>query len=179
MIIVEGPDGAGKTTLLQQLSHRYDIDIAPRVVGQDTKDLVDLKQWVEENLMKGFQYTLFDRYRLISEFIYGPTLRREQKPGFTNLSWSWLMLDKFYSLKPVIIYCLPPLDVVINNIMGDPDNVAVLDRIEPIYAAYVHRIALESALGVHPMVWDYTRDGKEDDPLRIFDTRFQYAQSRR
>ena len=158
MIIIEGPDGAGKTTLINQLMAEFNLDVQPRVVGKNTKDLVDLKQWVEGDLEKGFRYTIFDRYRLISEFIYGPTLRVEQKPGFVDVVWSIIQIRKLQQIGPIIIYCLPPLEVVRANVTGDADNTEVAEFIEPLYAGYVHRIAMDTAAGLNPIIYDYTTD---------------------
>lgn len=170
MIIVEGPDGAGKTTLIKQLTERYELDVAPRVVSKDTEAMIDLKVWTEENVKAGFQNLIFDRHRLISEPIYGPILRTEQAPGFTDLQWLFTMLWKFYKARPVIIFCLPPLEVVKANIANDPDNVVVADKIEGIYAAYAARASLDWAANEGQFIWDYTKDFlAEEDPLRIFD----------
>lgn len=173
MIIVEGPDGAGKTTLIEQLQARYGLEVAPRVVTKGAEAMVDLKVWVEENLAQGFQYRIFDRHRLISEFIYGPLLRQQQQPGFTDLTWSWLQLEKLYGeVRPFIIYCLPPLETVAENVyLSGDENKVVLDHIEAMYTAYVHRASLDL---IHNrgrvIVWDYTTDFMvEDDPLRFFD----------
>ena len=160
MIIVEGPDGAGKTTLIRQLQNEFHLEVAPRVVSKDTKDLVDLQNWVNNNLDEGFQYKLFDRYRLISEFCYGPTLRPTQRPGFTDRMWVWNSLRRLYEeVQPVIIYCLPKLEVIKSNLEGDQDNTAVVDHIEQIYAAYLERSALDQLLlGGRVVIWDYTLD---------------------
>ncbi len=180
MIIVEGPDGAGKTTLIEQLKERYGLEVAPRVVSKDAEAMTDLKVWVEENLAEGFQYKIFDRHRLISEYIYGPLLRKEQQPGFTNLAWSSIMLNKLYNeVRPVIIYCLPPLKLVKANVLGNPENAVIADHIEAMYAAYVHRISLDkSVFGNLALIWDYNSDGKEDDPLAMFDRHMRYAKER-
>ncbi|MCA1807247.1 MAG: ATP-binding protein [Actinobacteria bacterium] len=53
MIVVEGPDGAGKTTLIRDLSALLNIPVAPRVVSQETKAMVDLRQWTEDNVSRG------------------------------------------------------------------------------------------------------------------------------
>ena len=160
MIIVEGPDGAGKTTLIKQLQAEFDIEVAPRVVGKDTKDLVDLQKWVDDNLKEGFQYKIFDRYRLISEFCYGPTLRLKQRPGFTDRFWVQNSLRRLYEeVQPIIIYCMPPLEVVKMNLENDPDNTAVVDHIEQIYAAYIERYSLDyMLLNGRVILWDYTLD---------------------
>lgn len=179
MIIVEGPDGAGKTTLIRELSAAFDIPIAPRVVSKDAEGLGGVgKQWVEDNLAQGFQYTLFDRHRLISEFIYGPVLRVEQEPGFTDLAWAAESLRKFRAIGPIVIYCLPHLEVVRANVKHDDDNTAVAEFIEPIYAGYVHRISMDIAAGFNPIVWDYTSDGKEVNPLATFIPAMEYANRR-
>lgn len=160
MIIVEGPDGAGKTTLIKQLQKEFELEVAPRVVSKDTNDLVDLQQWVDQNLREGFQYKLFDRHRLISEFCYGPTLRPTQRPGFTDRAWVWNSLRLMYNeVQPMIIYCLPKLEVIKANLDGDQDNTAVVDHIEQIYAAYLERSALDQLLlGGRVVIWDYTLD---------------------
>lgn len=160
MIIVEGPDGAGKTTLISQLIAEFELPVAPRVVSKQTNDLTDLQQWVDRNLSEGFQYTLFDRHRLISEFCYGPTLRPKQRPGFTDYLWVWKSLRRLYEdVQPVIIYCLPELATIKRNLENDPDNEVVRDHIEQIYAAYLERAILDDMiLPGHVMVWNYELD---------------------
>jgi len=158
MIIVEGPDGAGKTTLINAMKEAWGIEVAPRVVSKDTEALVDLQQWVDENLEAGFQNMIFDRHRLISETIYGPILRFEQEPGFNKMEWLAPRMKRFYELKPVIIYCLPPFDVVERNLVNDPDNRSVYTDIEAIYSAYVSRASLDETFSPGIVkVWDYTR----------------------
>lgn len=162
MIIFEGPDGSGKSTLMHQLNDELKLPIAPRVVSKETEAMVDLQTWVDQNLETGFQPIIYDRHRLISEPIYGPTLRgTSQEPGFSDVTWLAPRLRQFYELKPVIIYCLPPLEVVQANLKNDPDNTRVLDKIEAIYTAYVARIALDYSLAPGKVyVWDYTRSLK-------------------
>lgn len=174
MIIVEGPDGAGKTTLIKQLQERYNLPVAPRVVNKDTEAMVDLKTWVEDNVTEGFQDMIFDRHRLISEPIYGPIIRGAVEPGFEDLTWMLVQMSRFYACKPVIIYCLPPLEVIKENLEHDIDNQVVWGSIDLIYAAYVARAAIDN-MGNYSTVtlWDYTRDGNPEvegpDFLRHFD----------
>lgn len=159
MIVVEGPDGAGKTTLIQKLSEELEIPVAPRVVAQDTTTNIDMKQWVEDNLRGGAQPIIFDRYRLISETIYGPILRSSAQPGFTDYKWMEEVTNSFYDqVSPFIIYCLPPLAEVKANIENDPDNVVVKDKIEQIYSAYAARASLDNTFA-QMRVWDYTNPG--------------------
>lgn len=167
MIIVEGPDGAGKSTLIKNIQAQYpDLEVAGRVVSKDTEMMTDLQAWVNQNLAEGFQYRLFDRHRLISEFIYGPVLRPSPQPGFASPTWVFNSLRRFARIQPLVIYCLPPLEVIKANLENDQDNIRVRDHIESIYAGYLHRAALESIDNrMTTIVYDYTIDGQYDDPL--------------
>lgn len=171
MIVVEGPDGGGKTTLIKDLSEYWGVPVAPRVVSKDAEAMVDLKQWVADNLKKGWHSTIYDRHRLVSETIYGPILRPSKpEPGFDDTAWLTMSLKRFYQIQPIIIYCLPPLEVVKANVMDDPDNLVVRDRISAIYAMYQTRAAIDiSVRGRTTDIWDYTSDGREQFPLRVFE----------
>lgn len=163
MIVVEGPDGAGKTTLIETLKYYLGLPVADRVVSKDTEAMVDLAEWVRTNVESGFKPTIFDRHRLISEFIYGPTLREEQQPKFTEQVWTSEMLFRFYSCRPIIIYCLPPIEIVRANIAEDATNRVVWDKIDAIYTAYLQRAALDNIW--YPMrtfIYDYTSDSSRE-----------------
>ena len=171
MLIVEGPDGAGKTTLVKELSEYLNIPVAPRVVTQRTEAMIDLRDWVDNNLEEGFQRTIFDRYRLISETIYGPILRDQQHPGFDDLMWLGERLQKFYNIGPILIYCLPKLEVVQHNLENDEDNEVVLPRIKSIYSAYINRAALDFNLaGSEVYLYDYTLPFTIEEKHAWFDT---------
>lgn len=158
MIIAEGPDGAGKTALVQYLSAKYDIPIAEKVVGEDTKPIEkDLKAWTETNLKKGLQWQLFDRHRLISEPIYGPCMGRSAHPGFDDIQWLTARMIDFTRVRPLIIFCLPPFDSVKSNLTDDPRNIVISAFIEPIYASYVATAAGYVARG-QAVLHDYTTD---------------------
>lgn len=149
MIIVEGPDGGGKSTLVQKLAYELKLPVADKVVASDTTAMTDLVKWTEDNVARGFQPTIFDRHRLISEPIYGPILKSRQDPKFCDLTWLSQQLWLFYGCKPVIIYCLPDIMTVRRNVsMEDSDNEVVAGRIAAIYAAYVNRATLDFTNGV-------------------------------
>lgn len=158
MLIVEGPDGGGKSTLIKLLSEELNLPVAPRVVSKGTEAMTDLRQWVDNNLEQGFQPTIFDRYRLISEPIYGTILREKAEKGFDDISWLGPRIKRLYEIDPIIIYCLPSYEVVEANVIGDPDNTAVRFQIASIYSAYVAKAATDYALSPGTVkIWDYHR----------------------
>lgn len=166
MIIVEGPDGAGKTTLVKELSAHFNIPIEPRVVSKDAEAMVDLKMWTERNVHRGFQYSIFDRHRLISEPIYGAVLRRRFEPGFDDPQWLYLMYYQLYMLcRPVIIYCLPPYKTVRANILHDEDNKVVRNSIRRIYALYVAKAA-HDAVTNGALIYNF-EDSPSIEPIHI------------
>lgn len=162
MLIVEGPDGSGKTTLVQHLAQKFDLPVAERVVGTDTKPIIpNLQQWVDKNLRRGSQRMIFDRHRLISEPIYSPCMGRSPAGGFDDIFWMTGAMLKFGRIAPFIIYCLPPYEMVQKNLKNDPENIEILEYTHLIYPAYVAKAATDIARG-HAMMYDYTADHAED-----------------
>lgn len=158
MVIVEGPDGAGKTTLISRLQQDFLMPVAPRVVTKEANALVNLVDWVEENLAGGLQQVIYDRHRLISEPIYGPVLRQTMEPGFDDMEWLYAKQREIRELEPFVIFCLPPPDQVYQNVMDDEDNKVVQDHIKTIYWLYFH---LASTWERCSSVWDYTQGDYE------------------
>lgn len=178
MIVVEGPDGAGKTTFIELLSRYTDLPVAPRVVSKNAEAMVDLRQWVHDNIQDGWQELIFDRHRLISEPIYGPVLRDEFEPGFSDLGWFYAMLEAFYKIKPVIVYCLPPFELVWKNVMSDDDNRIFHKNgraLRQIWSAYLNKACTDYALGKHIIIYDYTAD----DPMAYVKRIQSYIDTRR
>lgn len=157
MIIIEGPDGAGKTTLIEILQKSFNLSVAPRVVAKDTSAMADLVKWTEDNVKKRWHSVLYDRHRLISEPIYGTIMNRDA-PQFDNTFWMRSMMAKFYLMRPTLIYCIPPKQVVHDNIMFDEqnDNFAVSDVWGSIYNAYVSRSAIDFSVA-GAIIHDYTQ----------------------
>jgi len=146
-------------------------------VSKDAEAMVDLRQWVDDNLAEGFQYKIFDRHRLISEFIYGPLLRDAQQPGFTDMTNVYHWMNRMAQIQPVIIYCIPPLEIVRANVLRDVENKVVHNRIDGMYTAYVHRAAIDLTGGIfNTIVYDYTQPG--EDSVAIFTPFINYAKGR-
>jgi hypothetical protein len=157
MIVIEGPDGGGKSTLVQQISQQFGRPISHRVVDKDTNALVDLKAWTEKNLSFTNDLYVYDRHRLISEPIYGPIIREKPEPGFDDPQWLATMMWQFYMKKrPLIIYCLPSLETVIENVNRGDDNKVVASKIQSIYTLYIVRYALDIRTG-RTLLYDYTQ----------------------
>jgi hypothetical protein len=153
MLIVEGPDGAGKSTLVERLSKDLDMYVMPKVVDKDTNPMVNLVQWVHDDVTSGLKRAMYDRHRLISEPIYGPVIRSRMEPGFDNPRWLREYQRKFRELEPFVIFCIPPIEAVLSNVDGDQDNIVVKEHIELIYWLYFNLAAIWAT---PTAVWDYT-----------------------
>lgn len=168
MLIVEGPDGGGKTTLVNLLANLLEWRVNPRVVNKDTTitEGTSLMQWVDTNLDNGFQQLIFDRHRLISEPIYGPLFRGGLQDGFDNVAWFSSRWDRFIHIRPLVIYCLPPLEVVTKNVIRDPDNKEVSPLIAQIYWQYWTMANRCSPMAI---IYDYTHpDNWSEVQLKSF-----------
>lgn len=156
-IVVEGPDGAGKTRLILRLQERLSCQVAPRVVAKDTTSEINLQGWVEKDTAEWPKRLIYDRHRLLSEPIYGPIIRGHLRDGFDTEKWFQRQLLKLVGPHgPIIIYCMPPLVEVLNNLDGDDDNKAVVAEGERIYWLYHAQRAFVDA-GLNPsLTWDYT-----------------------
>lgn len=167
MIVVEGPDGAGKTTLIDRLVVDFELSLMPRVVNKNAEAMVNLVEWVEEDNKRLWEPTIYDRHRLISETIYGPSLRpMKPEPGFDDLQWLTDQLNFFYRRHPFIIYCLPPLPTVMSNFeksRHEQPDLADEVAIYRIYRMYVTRASLDRSL---TPTWTYNYEKDDYDDLR-------------
>lgn len=154
MLIVEGPDGSGKTTLVGRLEQKLKVTREPRAVSKEATVLTDMAIWTHHELDRGFGNRLYDRFNLISSPFYSmlpaPTFSGKMlEPEWLKDAW-----QKFRRVGPVIILCLPPKDVVIENVFRGEDNQVVKKDIGTIWNLY-HNFAAQYPFA--SMVWDYTR----------------------
>lgn len=96
MIVLEGPDGGGKSTLAQTLLRELGLTYVPSEGPARAEGEIDRR--IERYfLMKGD--LLFDRHPCISQLAYRVVHDQPAPQGF--------LIDKFYKLKPILIYCRP------------------------------------------------------------------------
>lgn len=127
MIIIEGMDGSGKTSLAQKLSFRLGNVPIKRFVTSDGPTnydllvkrakiaLMDLHSQVTQNRRP---VVIYDRFPLISEAVYGSILR-----GRNSFGDEWTsLIDLLLALDPIIVYCRPRIDLILQNIRETADN---------------------------------------------------------
>ena len=157
MIIVEGPDGSGKSTLVARLEEQLEIDREPRAVSSDARSLIPIGKYIETELRRGFGLRLYDRFALISSPRYmslpNPTYRDE----LLDRVWLVRMSRLFTEVDPAIILCLPPYDVVQQNVVSDPTSEVMYNHLYQIYWGYhdwyCHQ---KAAYNTSVLLWDYT-----------------------
>jgi adenylate kinase family enzyme len=146
VIILEGPDGAGKTTLAASLSAIHKIETRRRI-HQDPYlwALAEMTGWERDALC------VYDRFPLVGEYIYGPIRRRNISTEFAldNLATT-LLLNRLMQ-DTLIIYCRPPIQVILDNVAttGQPEDIQA--KIMPIIQAYD-----EYFTSVPHLLYDYT-----------------------
>ena len=158
MLVVEGPDGAGKSTMVQFLTKTLGFPVEPKIVASDTTSTANKKAWTEEQINRGFGKRIYDRFCLISEPIYNSIMKPHPEPGYDDPAWMCPWTWRFYSQRPVIIWCMPALDIVKNNILQDENNQVIVPYIDKIYGAYAARMAMDLLLPSLATVYDYQVD---------------------
>lgn len=159
MILVEGPDGSGKSTLVDRLCVDFGLRRGERACTSEDGPIDELMAWVEANLPSDHTGLVYDRHPMVSEFIYGPTLRGVNHLGDDD-DRICRAFKMFYALKPLIIYCLPPLtDVRVNVAAGHDDSTehlrGVLKYTDALYGHYYTRYLQDRLAGVG-IRYDYT-----------------------
>lgn len=164
MIIVEGPDGAGKTTLVAELETRLGITRQPRAVTKEAKSLTPIDQYITAELAQGFGLRLYDRFALISSPMYMHLPDRTFAGAMKDPIWLEEAYRVFAAVDPVVILCLPPLETVLANVIGDEDNEVVQSSIETIYLNY-HNWYCQQKARLNTSVLLYNYD--ETEPWKV------------
>src|SRR5690606_20272025 len=126
----------------------------PRAVSSDATSIVPIGQYIENELARGFGPRLYDRFALISSPMYLPLPNPTFVAPLTDVDWLRGQYYKMDRIDPAIIYCMPPLEVVLENLRNDPSSEVVLPYGETIYNNYVAFIARHWSTS--SMIYDYT-----------------------
>jgi hypothetical protein len=178
VIIVEGPDGSGKSTLCKYLGEEFDLQVvAPQEKGRMPK--LPVRNRVYRALGKAVQgrhpAKIYDRL-YFSELVYGPAIRGriDFSPGertyIENILWS---------MHCPIILCLPPLQIVRENLTKDSDSMEWLSRgkmEDPIQEIYNEYCKIPHRPTGQLIEYDYTSD---NDLHRVVNTILKYLRDRK
>ncbi len=190
MIIVEGPDGAGKTTLIKKLSADLHVPVHERAVTSDGVPTLSTQNGRAANLavwsfndirtMPEQPMSIYDRYPLVSEYVYGPVVRGFLDSNF--ISPIMHLAIRQLAVKSLVIFCRPPNDEIAENLFGAPAK----DEMAGVAVKYQELAAAYDAL---KMFWpgdcigyDYTRNNDYGNVLvasRIHIGRFQQEKENR
>lgn len=162
MIILEGPDGGGKTTLLESLIDKFPSIMRHERASEGVKGPVaDLYEWAHRDVHGWHSQTLsfYDRHPLISEYIYGPTIR-----GTIDARFHGTPLRRTLARRALVIVCLPPLDAVRRAVSAERDMAGVHTHIDTIWTLYA---SLRAQWPVSPrlLFYDYTERRLRSDDL--------------
>lgn len=166
-IIVEGPDGSGKSTLVRRMTlpstaSTLKLELMPRACTSEGGPVDELAQWTIDDLGRSSEgrLELHDRYPLFSEMIYGPITRGKLATLF-DTEWHDLAMSLLRdNHQAVLVWCLPPRHMVIDNVL-DEDKAkhmeGVAEQIGDIWDAYQAMIKYMVGLwgADRNVIWNY------------------------
>ena len=133
-IIIEGPDGAGKSTLLRKLLERCpEYRAAPRPCSSLGGPLYgsDLVAYLAN--YGSLTRSIYDRHPSISGAVYDAVFHRVPAKSIRHR-----LRSLFYWLteNARIIYCRPPMNVIVRSVLGEPQMEGVARNIYQIVDIY-------------------------------------------
>jgi len=154
-------DNTGKSTLCKRLS--LDLDL-PLVVYTAAKTREAMIEWTKNELKKMDELSrieedtsaIYDRFRPISEQIYGPILRGHNV--FTDTEEGVKLFERFLQLDPLIIYCRPHSETILSFSDGREQMEGVIENGRKLLNQYDYFITRLINRGVRFEVYDYERD---------------------
>jgi GTPase SAR1 family protein len=168
-IIIEGPDGAGKTTLLSDLAGHFPaMEQHPRFCTSTGGPLDNLAELVFKDAQPRPTHYFYDRHPCISEYIYRTALGQSIPSAFLGDAMG--RIRNRLAHHSLTIWCLPPLDTVIENVHKEEQMPGVDTNIGRIYQQYqMHRLMWPG----RSVVYDYTNSALSWEALRyaLSDTR--------
>lgn len=156
MIIVEGPDASGKDTLIEQLVRDTGLRLFVPV-GNRIELWKSTRARTYQALQAALDHTIWIHNRLFfSELVYGPVLRHEV--AFSQKEQTSIR-GVLSALHIPVIACMPPVEVVTENIEHGEHLAHVRENIRDIYSGYV---AVFERPGGWLMKYDYTGERSGD-----------------
>ena len=160
MLVFEGPDNSGKTTLASYVSHELGIPLYH--FGKPPKNVKDLEQRIEFLLNNHDQY-IFDRIPLVSEPVYS-VLRDHNMMNLLSGEAEYYTI--FRELNPLLIYCRPPTEVILEGHVGKPDEDLVhVFMVEENARLLIKRYDAVMSSEYMPPHWRYDYTTQEHDVL--------------
>lgn len=133
-IIIEGPDGAGKTELLHALLAKYPgYRAAPRACSSLGGPLHGGSMIEYLNRYGCLDAYIYDRHPSISGAVYDAVLHRTQ-PDSVGLHLQGCLHWILENSK--VIYCRPPMDVIVAAVHSEPQLAGVARNICQIVDMY-------------------------------------------
>lgn len=155
-VILEGPDGAGKSTLLHRLlAKNPEYQSAPRPCSSLGGPLYgsDLVTYLANYGSLG--QSIYDRHPSISGAVYDAVLHRAP-----DKSTGQRLRGLFYWLteNARIIYCRPPMNVIVSSVLKEPQMEGVARNIYQIVDIYD---SIMASMVPHE-IYDWTTDDLPD-----------------
>lgn len=133
-IIIEGPDGAGKTELLYALLDRYpEYRVAPRACSSIGGPLRGGSMIAYLNQYGRLDEHIYDRHPSISGVVYDAAFSRIQSDNveaYLQGAFHWILENAR------VIYCRPPMDVIVKAVHSEPQLAGVARNIYQIVDMY-------------------------------------------
>jgi len=165
MIILEGPDGAGKTTLLLNLLDEFpSIEQHAKASTSTGGPVANIAQWAKLDISSWPVQPLsfYDRHPMFSEPAYGQLIRNGYDGWFDGAEAKRAGIKMVNS--GLIVFCLPPLDIVVENLKAEEQLSGVEDNIMHLWAAYESYLQHFSRNFPKSVFhYDYTRDNDYDE----------------
>jgi hypothetical protein len=161
-LIVEGCDGSGKTTLIQLIQNLYpETELHERFTRSIDGPFPDIAERVFRSTRNFPTHYIHDRHPVISEYVYGHSIpTRHVNREF--LKQSMATVKQRIANNSLVIWCMPSLEVVRENVMKEPQMEGVQEYVDKIYEGYeIQRLFWRGAA----ISYDYTGGRSADFEL--------------
>lgn len=133
MILVEGLDNTGKTTLVADLAARYpQLKMRPSI--GNNHDRKQIREAAYEESYKDNPLMLADRSRIISEWVYGPILKKRELAYTYDV---WMRYLTLWSMKThYVVFCWRHMDNIVASLDEREQLPGVANNLEALADRY-------------------------------------------